>query len=449
MAPPTHPRALIAAWRRAEGESILRAVSRVDPEDLPAPGTLLAGKYEVVGMLGKGAMGAVLEAKHTRLGKNVALKLLLPHLRRQSDISSRFEREARAASRITSENVARVIDVDTLPDGSPFMVMELLRGCDLSDALARQGKLGVAEAVGYMLQACAAMDEAHRLGIVHRDLKPANLFLANGRGQPTLKVLDFGISKVSDEGSATATTTQSAFGTPVYMSPEQVRSTKNVDARADIWSLGVILYELLAGRPPFDAPTPTGTLAAIIADTPTPVGQLRPDLPPKLAAAVMKALVKDPAGRYPDVRAFAAAIAPFGPRGHASALGLAPASLRPRGGGSARAAIVVGVVVVGVVGIAALVAAARRGEGAGSAATAASVEVVADTAVIPATATPAAAPPTPEVTPASASPSVSPPAASATGRAVRPPPQPPRSTAQPTAPARPPTPPGPADPKYL
>ncbi|MEJ7732783.1 MAG: protein kinase [Polyangiaceae bacterium] len=281
---------------------------------LPEPGSTLAGKYQIVQAIGRGGMGVVLEARHLRLGRSVALKLLLPELRAAPDVTSRFEREARAVARLTNTHVAKILDVDSLPDGSPFIVMELLRGHDLADELARCVTLPIRQAIGYVLQACEAMADAHAHGIVHRDLKPSNLFLAEQSGGPaTIKVLDFGISKLAGDVGANVTQTQSAFGTPLYMSPEQVRSAKNVDGRADIWSLGVILYELLAGQPPFYGESATGILAAIVADAPTPISELRPDLPPGLAASIMRSLEKQPQARFADVAAFAAAIAPYGP----------------------------------------------------------------------------------------------------------------------------------------
>src|SRR5262249_20807446 len=158
-----------------------------------------AGKYEVVRGLGQGGMGVVVEARHTRLGHGVALKILVPPTGGTKDLMSHFEREARAASRLSGPHVVHVLDVDTLPDGKPFMVRELLRGRELGSELAERGKLSVREAVGYVLEACVGMAEAHRAGIIHRDLKPSNLFLAEHEGCRTVKVLDFGISKVTGD----------------------------------------------------------------------------------------------------------------------------------------------------------------------------------------------------------------------------------------------------------
>ncbi|MCK6593205.1 MAG: serine/threonine protein kinase, partial [Polyangiaceae bacterium] len=261
------------------------SVTEPDLAEVPAPGTILAGKYEVVGVLGKGGMGVVIEARHLRLNQNVALKLLLPSVRTMGDTVVRFEREARAAARLQSPHVVRILDVDALADGRPFMVMERLRGHELEAEMKARGPLPVDEAVGYILQACAAMAVAHRMGIVHRDLKPSNFFLTDVDEHGTsssakpktkmLKVFDFGISKLAGDVATSVTATTSAFGTPLYMSPEQVRSVKHVDARTDIWSLGVILYEMLAGTPPFKEPSATALLVAIATDPPVPIQKLR------------------------------------------------------------------------------------------------------------------------------------------------------------------------------
>lgn len=288
--------------------TILRVV------DLPAEGTILSGRYRLSRSIGSGGMGAVYEAEHLKLRQRVAIKLLHPSLTGRPDIVARFEREARAATQLTSAHVARVTDVDVTPEGAPYMVMEFLEGRDLSKELAQTGALPISTAVGFVLQACDAMIEAHRLGIVHRDLKPGNLFLAESGGRRTLKVLDFGISKVSsDMDEPSLTSTFSALGTALYMSPEQVRSAKKVDARSDIWSLGVILFEALAGRTPFEGESATSVAAAIVADPVPSLRALRPDLPESLEAVVYGALTKDRERRYQSMEAFAMALAQFGP----------------------------------------------------------------------------------------------------------------------------------------
>ncbi len=260
-------------------------------------------------------MGVVVAATHLQLGQLFALKFLLPHMCEHGEAVERFAREARAAVQIQSEHVARVTDVGTLESGAPYMVMEYLLGSDLSEVLQSRGPLAVAEAVGFLLQACEAIAEAHALGIVHRDLKPANMFLTRRRdGSPLVKVLDFGISKALQDtlSSPSVTSTSMVMGSPIYMSPEQVRSSKSVDARSDVWSLGVILQELLTGAPTYEAETASALMAMIAADPPTPLRQRRPDAPVELEAAILRCLEKDRERRMPNVAELARAIAPFG-----------------------------------------------------------------------------------------------------------------------------------------
>ena len=289
------------------------------PSSAPvAVGHVLASKYRVEGVLGMGGMGVVVAATHLDLEQKVALKFLLPSTAADPVIVERFLREARAAVRLKSPHVARTLDTGRLDDGCPFIVMELLEGNDLdAEVEARGAPLAVEDAASYVLQACDALAEAHAMGIIHRDLKPANLFLARGHdGRAQVKVLDFGISKLlpAAEGSSRAgsmTATDSVFGSPAYMSPEQMRSSKEVDARADIWSVGVVLYELVTCRLPFDAPTALEIGLKASQDEPLRPTLLRPDLPESFERVILRCLEKDPARRFPSIADVAAALAPF------------------------------------------------------------------------------------------------------------------------------------------
>jgi serine/threonine protein kinase len=288
-----------------------------DRSSLPpvAPGDLLAGKYRVERVLGAGGMGVVVEARHIELEQRVALKFLLPHAVTSSEATARFLREARAAVRIQGEHVARVTDVGRLDDGAPYIVMEFLEGMDLG-AVVEKGPLPLEDAIDFVLQACEAMAEAHAAGIIHRDLKPANLFLTQRPGGVScVKVLDFGISKMTEGRAHEVGLTQTAalIGSPLYMSPEQLRSARGVDHRTDIWSLGVILFEFLTGTVPFTASTLPQLIATILEGTPTRLAERRPDLPPGLEAVVSRALSKDAHDRHADVGELAAALAPFAP----------------------------------------------------------------------------------------------------------------------------------------
>jgi serine/threonine protein kinase len=278
-----------------------------------APGDVLAGQYRVERIIGAGGMGFVVAATHITIHQRVALKFLRPDAARLPDTKERFLREAQAAARLKSEHVAKVLDVGTLDDGSPYMVMEYLEGATLGQVVRQQGPLGVTDAVAYVLQACEAVAEAHASGIVHRDLKPENLFLTRSvHGRPLVKVLDFGIAKTSGgDLQLSLTRTATIVGSPLYMPPEQLRSAKHVDVRADIWALGAVLFELVTGRPPFVAESFSELCLKVATDpTPTP-SSVRADVPTSLDAVVVRCLEKDPAKRFQDVGDLADALQAF------------------------------------------------------------------------------------------------------------------------------------------
>lgn len=265
-------------------------------------GDILQSKYCVERVLGHGGMGVVVAARHLELGELYALKFLLPAGLTAPGARERFLREARASARLRSEHVARVHDVGQLDKGAPFMVMEYLDGCDLKNVLHQQGPLPYADAVLYMLQACEAIGEAHELGIVHRDLKLANLFLTRRRnGTPCVKVLDFGISKPMSADEKDLTQTGVALGSPLYMSPEQIMQTQILDHRTDIWSLGIVLYELLTGTTPFNASTLMAVAGRILQEEPTPPSQFGMPVPKTLDAVVSRCLHKCREDRFQSV----------------------------------------------------------------------------------------------------------------------------------------------------
>lgn len=296
----------------------------VDDDDALAgvqEGQILAGKYRVERVLGVGGMGIVVAARHIELDSLVAIKFLLPAMLSNQEAVTRFAREARAAVKIQNEHVARVVDVGTLDNGAPYMVMEFLEGGDLAAWLKTSGPLLIEQAVEFVLQACVALADAHGLGIIHRDLKPANLFcVRRSDGQFVIKVIDFGISKLTQTGrgsnppGATATKLGAVMGSPLYMSPEQVQSTKDVDHRTDVWALGIILFELLAGTVPFQGEG-FGEIAVKIATREPPsLGIYRPDVPAGLEAVIRQCLEKDRTRRYPNVGELALALLPFAPK---------------------------------------------------------------------------------------------------------------------------------------
>lgn len=272
----------------------------------------MAGKYRVERVLGQGGMGVVVEATQLDLERPVALKFLRQSaLPEQSSALTRFEREARTIARLRGEHIVQIYDVGRLEHGEPFIVMELLTGEDLSALLDREQRLPVATAVDYLLQACEAMAEAHVAGVIHRDLKPANLFVSKrADGRPLVKVLDFGISKLLSD-TTSLNLTSGVLGSPLYMSPEQLSSSKDIDPRTDVWSLGAILYELLTGSPAFQAEGLPQVCARIMAGAPDPIASQRREVPPELEAVLIKCLRRYPEERYLSVADLAAALIPF------------------------------------------------------------------------------------------------------------------------------------------
>jgi serine/threonine protein kinase len=268
------------------------------------PGARIADKYVVERLIGEGGLGLVVAARHVHLDQVVAIKTLRPNALASKGVAERFLREARLAAKIRSEHVVHVYDVGTMPDATPYMVMEYLAGTDLGRQLNASGPLPVDKAVDYVLQACEALAEAHIAGIVHRDIKPDNLFIATSAGgKSILKILDFGISKMATRHTTSGNELTEAgdkFGTPVYMSPEQLLSARDVDARTDVWAIGVVLYELLTGKLPFDGDLPV-LCAAILTKPHMPLATARPYLPAALETVIARCLEKDVEKRFQNV----------------------------------------------------------------------------------------------------------------------------------------------------
>ncbi|HEY4122814.1 MAG TPA: serine/threonine-protein kinase [Byssovorax sp.] len=279
------------------------------------PGEVLAGKYRVLRAIGRGGMGVVVEATNEQLGERVAIKVLHDRYVQNREAMARFLGEAKVAVRVRGEHSVRLLDLGQTAAGAPFIVMELLEGMDLATRL-KQGPLSIEDAALYILEACVGMAEVHECGIIHRDLKPGNLFLTYRRdATPLVKVLDFGIAKTAmlegEGGQEAMTMTLVALGTPLYMSPEQVRASRSVDARSDVWSLGAILFEFVAGIPAFGGNSVANITAQILEATPPDLTLLRAGVPPRLDKIVKTALAKKPDQRYGTVAELAAALAPF------------------------------------------------------------------------------------------------------------------------------------------
>jgi serine/threonine protein kinase len=289
-----------------------------DGAPLVRTGDVVSGKFRIERVLGQGGMGVVVAARHLQLDETVALKFLRAHATSDPDALARFTREARAAAKLKSEHVARVLDAGVADDGTPYIVMEYLEGRTLGKVLEDQGRLDVVTTAEYAIQACEGLAEAHARGIVHRDIKPENLFLVErSQGWRVLKIVDFGISKfnVARGASDANISTQSMMGSPCYMSPEQLRSTASVDHRTDIWSLGATIFELLAGATAYRAGQTLPQLITAILEQPTPkLVDFRSDVPAELSIIVARCMAKDREERFGSAAELALALLPFAPR---------------------------------------------------------------------------------------------------------------------------------------
>jgi serine/threonine-protein kinase len=273
-----------------------------------APGTILLGKYQIEGLIGTGGMGHVVRASHLYLHQPVAIKLLLPEMAESASTVQRFLREAQATVKLRNEHIARVMDVGTTESGIPFMVMEFLDGNDLNQILRHHGPQAPAIVVDLMLQACEGIAEAHALGITHRDIKPSNFFITRRPdGSMLLKILDFGISKTSI-GYSELTGIETVLGTPAYMAPEQMKSGHDADARSDLWSIGVVMYQLVSGRPPFAGDSYAELVLKVGLEPPAPMPV---PLPAGLNDIITRCLEKDPAQRHQNVGELARLLAPY------------------------------------------------------------------------------------------------------------------------------------------
>jgi serine/threonine-protein kinase len=263
----------------------------------------IVGNYRIVKLIGEGGMGVVYLAEHPAMGRRAAVKVLHPGLAQNSEIVTRFFNEARAANAVRHPGIVEVFDLGTLPSGATYIIMEFLEGESLASRIRRAGRLATAEAVDLASQTAEVLGAAHAKGIVHRDLKPDNLFIVpdpRAPGRELVKVLDFGIAKLSVQGTGSGgvrTRTGAVMGTPLYMSPEQCRGTREVDLRTDVYALGIILYELVCGRPPFVSEGQGELIHMHIAVAPESPRAHNPALSPALERVILGALEKDPAAR--------------------------------------------------------------------------------------------------------------------------------------------------------
>lgn len=275
-------------------------------------GQIIGGKYVVVRLLGEGGMGSVYEVKHLVIGRRFAIKLLRWEMAHGPSAVARFKREAEAAGRLENEHIVAVVDVGATDEGTPYLVMEYLQGEHLAALLARRGPLPVARAVQLVLQVCQGLRAAHAHGVIHRDLKPENLFVVPGSdGAELVKILDFGIVKLTTENSAAITHSAQTLGTPYYMSPEQARGDSQIDARTDIYAVGVLLYELLTASRPHPGSNATAVLFHLLKQEPIRIETLRAGLPTGLPDVIHRAFAFEAAERFPDVDSLYAALAPY------------------------------------------------------------------------------------------------------------------------------------------
>jgi eukaryotic-like serine/threonine-protein kinase len=299
--------------------AILQFPTRPREDEMPE-GEVLAGKYRVERVLGSGAMGVVVRVTRVEGDGVFALKLLRPSVTRDPVAAKRFLREAEAAGRIESPHVVKIPDMGELATGTPYLVMEYLDGSTLEERLAGGKSLPVVEACELGLQAAEGLAAAHAMGVVHRDIKPSNLYLTTGPdGAELLKIVDFGVSKILDPVGTERprlTRGQALLGSPLYMSPEQMRSASSAGFRADQWSLGAVLYRMLTGQRPFDAEALTQVCVQVLTGDFLPIASHRSDVPAALGAAIERCLRLEPDERYPDIAELACALAPFaGPTG--------------------------------------------------------------------------------------------------------------------------------------